>query len=149
MKEDPAARPSGRRVPRSAKDLEEDARFGLASRTDPAFERTKIPDEINGPRKSFYIPGFCQGSKDRSRTLQAQYWMRQKSAQNSSDLGADGSYCSVSKDTVRTTSSVPGDPDQRKSCKPPFQPLSGKLLVGLKPLPYRVLSSRVIRGEQS
>jgi len=32
---DPAARTSGGGLPRSAKDLEEDARFGLASRADP------------------------------------------------------------------------------------------------------------------
>jgi len=57
MKEDPAARPSGGRVPRSAEDLGEDARF-KASRTDPAPERIKIPNEIKGLHKSFYIYGL-------------------------------------------------------------------------------------------
>jgi len=73
MKKDPAARPSGRRDPRSVKDLEEDALFGLVSRADPASERIRIPDEINAPRKSFHISGLYQESKDRSRALRVQY----------------------------------------------------------------------------
>jgi len=76
MKEDSAARPSGRRIPRSAKDLEEDARFGLASRMDPASERTKIFDKISGPCKSFHISGLYQGSNRSPRLLEfcADFW---------------------------------------------------------------------------
>jgi len=57
MKEDPAARPQEGYPLRPGQ-------------PDFASERTKTPDEINGPRKSFHI---YQGSKNRSRAPRAQY----------------------------------------------------------------------------
>jgi len=53
-KEDPAARPSGRKVLRSAKDLEEDA--VLACRADPASERIQSPQQDLRAAQEFSHP---------------------------------------------------------------------------------------------
>jgi len=139
MKEDPAARPSGRRVPRSAKN----ARFGLAGRTDPASERTKISDEINGrTRVSTSLDSIKDLRIDRGHFKHSIEEICQKSAQNS-----------VRRATIRR--------GRHRAC-PAILLIDcivshhsshlvslGKPRVRPEPRPYRGVSSRVIREERS
>jgi len=124
IREDPAARPSGRKVPRSAKDQEEDVVSAWpAGRILPPTELRSRRDrgaapEFSHPWSLTGIYGLIEGAssivlrgcaKNRRRTRGA--W-----------ASADGSHCSASLNLERTSTSVPGDPDQRTDCKPPFQP---------------------------
>jgi len=72
---DPAARPSGGGLPRSAKDLEEDARFGLASRADPASTDNYLPGNANGLNRVILVAAkfkLLRDSKDRARAPHTQ-----------------------------------------------------------------------------
>jgi len=112
-KEDLAARPSGRKVPRSEKDLEEDAVSAWpAGRILPL---KKVSPTRSTGRAKVCIPGLYQGSKDRGRS---EHTVLRGCAKNRRKTrgtwaSADGSHCSANTHLERTTPSVPGDSDQR------------------------------------
>jgi len=80
--------PNRERVPRSTKNLGEDACHDLPTgRILPQTER-KIPDDINEPKSVSAISGSKDHIEtDRGRLMHVIEGMRQKSAQNSRGLG--------------------------------------------------------------
>jgi len=76
--------------------------------------------------------------------------MRRKSAQNSRGLGERRRQPLFGKRSI--DEDIPESARRFRSsinCKPPFRPPRGKLPVRPKPLPYREVSSHVLRGERS
>jgi len=131
-KEDPAARPSGRKVPRSKKDFEEDAVSAWPAGRILPLKKFSLPNKIYGPHKSLHIPGLDQGSKDRGRSKHTVLRGCAKNRRKTRETwaSADGGHCSASNHLERTTPSVLGDPDQRTPCKPPFRPLHSAVSSG-------------------
>jgi len=102
------------------------------------LKEVKLPEDIDGPRRSFHLDGskrFKDSVRiERGRLIYNIEGMRKRSARNSRGLGE------------RRRQPLFG---KRASWKDDTERVSGKLRVRPKPLPYRGVSSRVIRGERS
>jgi len=111
-KEDPAARPSGRKVPRSAKDLKEDAVSTWPAGRILPLKKFSLPRSTGRARVSTSLNSIkdLRIGRGRSKHTVLRGCAKNRRKTRGAWTSADGSHCSAS-NLERTTPSAPGDSD--------------------------------------